>query len=408
MKLNINEVLFGLSASLDAVEGEILGATSYHAQRVAYISSLMGRQLGLSDYERLCLAVAAAMHDNALTEFASGEGLRALNYGDVDIESNLGKHCVLGENNVKNTTIYKDIEGAILYHHERADGTGPFKKRSEDTPIFARIIHLADRVDVRLDLSNIDDEKFKKVTEYVNNHIGDYFDNEVSKAFLDGVRISDIREIEGNKVVAKLYEEVPTYEKEYNQEDLLSISKMFAKIIDFKSPFTTRHSKGIAEKAGMMGEYYGWDAFTNSCLYFAGAVHDVGKLYVDNDLLEKPGKLTPDEFAKIKDHATGTYVVLSAIRGLETITSWAALHHEKLDGTGYPFGKTGDELDEKERLMACIDIYQALVEHRPYKEGMSHEKTMGILYSMAEEGKIDRRITADIDKVFKDWVEPQP
>lgn len=76
----------------------------------------------------------------------------------------------------------------------------------------------------------------------------------------------------------------------------------------------------------------------------------------------------------MKNHAGYTYLILSEVNDFEEIRDWAAFHHEKLNGKGYPFGKTADELNEPERIMACIDIYQALTEDRPYKKGLSHEK----------------------------------
>ena len=75
-------------------------------------------------------------------------------------------------------------------------------------------------------------------------------------------------------------------------------------------------------------------------------------------------------------------------------------HHEKLDGTGYPFGKTADELNRQERIMACIDIYQALTESRPYKSGMTHEAACEILENMVQKGWIDGEITEQIKKCF--------
>ena len=71
-------------------------------------------------------------------------------------------------------------------------------------------------------------------------------------------------------------------------------------------------------------------------------------------------------------------------------------HHEKLDGTGYPFGIKGEELGFEERLMACVDIYQALTEGRPYKEGFPHEKAIAIMREMAEKNFIDKKITEDM------------
>lgn len=89
---------------------------------------------------------------------------------------------------------------------------------------------------------------------------------------------------------------------------------------------------------------------------------------------------------------------MSQVDGFEDIRDWAVLHHEKLNGKGYPFGKTADELNEQERIMACVDIYQALTEERPYKKGMSHEKTCDILDEMAEKGFVD----ADISRKMRD------
>ena len=80
---------------------------------------------------------------------------------------------------------------------------------------------------------------------------------------------------------------------------------------------------------------------------------------------------------------------------------WAAFHHERLDGTGYPFGKTAADLNTQERMMACVDIYQALTESRPYKQGMSHEKACGILKDMADKGWIDAEIVSQVDSCFR-------
>ena len=162
--------------------------------------------------------------------------------------------------------------------------------------------------------------------------------------------------------------------------------------------FTSRHSIGVAEKAAQFAKYIGYDVSDIEKMYLAGALHDIGKMAVGNEILEKPDKLTDEEFDKMKNHAGYTYLMLSQVDGFEDIRDWAALHHEKLNGKGYPFGKTADELNEQERIMACVDIYQALTEERPYKKGMSHEKTCDILDEMAEKGFVD----ADISRKMRD------
>ena len=177
-----------------------------------------------------------------------------------------------------------------------------------------------------------------------------------------------------------------------------NIADFFADIVDYKSPFTSRHSIGVAEKAAQFAKYIGYDVSDIEKMYLAGALHDIGKMAVGNEILEKPDKLTDEEFDKLKNHVGYTYLILSQVDGFEDIRDWAALHHEKLNGKGYPFGKTADELNEQERIMACVDIYQALTEERPYKKGMSHEKTCDILDEMAEKGFVD----ADISRKMRD------
>ena len=179
------------------------------------------------------------------------------------------------------------------------------------------------------------------------------------------------------------------------------LADFFAHIIDYKSPFTSTHSIGVASKAEQLTRYMGFDEKTAQKMYLAGALHDIGKVAIGNEILEKPGKLTANEYATMKHHAAYTYYILSEIDDFDEIRDWAAFHHERLDGTGYPFGKTAAELNTQERIMACADIYQALTESRPYKEGMSHEKAYGILRDMAEKGWIDSDIVGEIDACFK-------
>ena len=145
----------------------------------------------------------------------------------------------------------------------------------------------------------------------------------------------------------------------------------------------------------------GLEQKTSEKMYLAGALHDIGKVAVGNEILEKPGRLTDEEFTIMKHHAAYTYYILSEIDDFEELRDWAAFHHERLDGTGYPFGKTAAELNTQERMMACIDIYQALTESRPYKQGMSHEKACEILWDMAKKGWLDETIVKQVEDCFR-------
>ena len=193
-----------------------------------------------------------------------------------------------------------------------------------------------------------------------------------------------------------LHEEFQEEVLDYSYEEVHNLAGFFAKIVDYKSEFTQEHSRGIAEKAEIMAHYYGFDDEKIIRFYFAGAMHDIGKLVVVNDILEKPGKLTVDEFAEMKNHAAATRYILSQIKEIPDIVNWASNHHEKLNGKGYPQGLTSEEIGFEERVMACLDIYQALTEKRPYKDGMSHEKSISIMMDMVDKGELDEKIVQDI------------
>ena len=130
------------------------------------------------------------------------------------------------------------------------------------------------------------------------------------------------------------------------------------------------------------------------CKYMriAGLLHDIGKMKVPKEILEKPGKLTDEEFNIIKEHAYYTHLILSDISGFEQVTQWAAYHHEKLAGNGYPFHLAEDEIPFGSRIMAVADVFSAITEERPYRKGMDREKVIEVLRGDAARGALSGKI----------------
>jgi len=152
-----------------------------------------------------------------------------------------------------------------------------------------------------------------------------------------------------------------------------------------------------------MAGYYGYSKEDKAALFLASSLHDIGKIAVPVEVIEKNGPLDDDEFQIIKSHVRFTHDWLCNIPDFEIIRNWASNHHEKLNGLGYTFGKPGEELDFNSRLIACIDIYQAVSEERPYHSARSHAETMPVLYGMAAKKLIDEKIVKDIDKVMAEY-----
>ncbi len=393
MELDVLGLVAACSYALDCVETELVHVTSRHAKRVAYMSVCVAEQLGICGKDLQDLAVYALLHDNALTQYIQEE-LHS-NLTDMKEMPRIGVHCSIGEENIQGFPFHTDVKNVILYHHENADGSGPFGKKSEEVPLFSRIIHLCDLLDQACCRKAFTTETWEWAKDVLKRIRGTMVDEECAEAFEKIFSEEYFLSLGGN-FEASLWNKVPRQKQELDFSQIKKLAGFFAKIVDYKSPFTSTHSIGVAERAEKLSSYMGFDEETVQKMYLAGALHDIGKVAVGNEILEKPDRLTDAEFAVMKHHAAYTYNILSEIDDFEEIRDFAAFHHERLDGTGYPFGKDASELNVQERMMACIDIYQALTESRPYKKGMSHERACEILKNMADKGWLDMDI---IDKI---------
>ena len=406
MKLDLTDMLYALSFALDKVEEELLGIDTGHGKRVAYLSLLMGEEAGYQEEELRDFIGCCLLHDNALTEFIHEElshsqmaELLSVKLSDIADQKKTKlnhDHSVIGEQNIRMIPFRTDVKNIILYHHENADGSGALGMTVAETSLKSQILRLADIVDTSCRLKTMTRAEFDDTRGFVENRKGTLFSKEAVDLFLKAVDYDKIVRMQEKDVLSCLHEKLQEKILDYSDEEVRNIAGLFAKIVDYKSEFTQNHSAGVAQKAGIMAQYYHFDDEKAIRYYFAGAMHDIGKLAVINDILEKPGKLTVDEFAEMKNHAAASRYILSQIKEIPDIVDWASNHHEKLNGKGYPQGLTAEELGFEERLMACIDIYQALTEKRPYKDGMSHEKTISIMMDMVGKGELDEKIVQDI------------
>ena len=402
MKINYLDLLYSIAEALDCVERQLNNETTNHSLNVAYLCIKAGRYANFAENDVIDIAICALLHDNALSEYIASE--YETGHNKEGFEQN-GKgiklHCIVGENNIVDIRFLgKNSKNAVLYHHESADGSGPFGKTYEEVGIFARLIYLANELDLRFPLRNLSLQDYDKLREYITNKEGTQFDSECVSIFLEGIKFTDYIELGKLDLKTMIYQELEKQYVELTEDEMISFGKLFAKIIDYKSSITKKHTEGVARRAYEMAKYYHYSSEKAAKFYLAGALHDIGKLVVDSDILEKESRLTPSEYQHIKGHAYATYELLKQIEGMEDILEWAAYHHERLDGTGYPFGLTADRLTQEARLMACIDIYQALVEERSYKQNMEHEEAMKIINQLAKEGKLDEKICHDLDVVY--------
>lgn len=381
-----------ISYGLDAVEADFVGVSRYHGKRVALCCLAIGRRLGYDEPALFTLAGCALLHDNALTEYIISE-----RPGDAQA-SNRRTHCIKGQDNCRFFPFPTQQEGFVLYHHECADGSGAFGKKAGEYPQEAGIIAMADQLDAAFALKTATKEVVAQVQGYLEKQKGLRYEAGLAELAQATLTQEWMQQLRDEEVVQSFERQMPDIHVKLREEELIRIAGITACIIDYKSAFTKEHTMQIANKAWYMSNIYHYDAATKARIYLAAALHDLGKLFIPTAILEKPGRLTDEEFEIIKSHAYHTWECLHLIPGLEDVSEWASNHHEKLDGSGYPFGKSAENLDFISRLIACLDIYQAVSEARPYHPRRSHEETMEIMKDMAARGFVDRGITADLGR----------
>jgi HD-GYP domain-containing protein (c-di-GMP phosphodiesterase class II) len=387
MQVPLNELLFALSRALDFVEQDLLGVTSNHGKRAAYVSARLCRALGVSDADAFDMACCAVLHDNALTAYMLEAGP-----GDIRRLEHFQGHCTIGEQNALAFPFAGDVTGIILHHHENWDGTGFHKLAGEDIPLRAAVLRLADNMDLMLKMGNGRDGLAGEMVEHARALSGRLYSPRVVQAMAAVATPEFADELHDDHIDQSLRKEIPSVRVDLSTADLLRVCDIFAYIIDAKSVFTRNHSRGVAALIDRLSRSCKMEEEKRKRLIIAACLHDVGKLSTPLAILEKPGPLDDVEFEVMRNHVSMSEEILNNVRGLEQITAWCASHHEKLNGRGYPRQLSGVDLSFESRLLVCCDIYQALTEDRPYRSGMNHLQAMGIINGMAANGELDPEI----------------
>jgi HD-GYP domain-containing protein (c-di-GMP phosphodiesterase class II) len=173
--------------------------------------------------------------------------------------------------------------------------------------------------------------------------------------------------------------EPAAHERTIGMDELDVIAQAFSEIIDAKSPYTFQHSANVASYAAGIAIQAGMNPDGLRSIKRAGLLHDIGKLGVSNLILDKNGPLTPGERRAIEQHPVYTREILTRVDAFRPFAWTAALHHERLDGTGYPWRLKGHALDRDARVLAVADVYEALTAERPYRAAMDPARAFDII-----------------------------
>ena len=183
-------------------------------------------------------------------------------------------------------------------------------------------------------------------------------------------------------------------------DSLVSIENVLfslANAVEAKNAYTQGHTKRVSNLAAHLGRLMELPTRDLEALRIGGILHDIGKIGIPDSLLNKPGRLNPEEWQLMKAHPAMGHNMAEPLRpilkgALEVIRH----HHERLDGSGYPDGIKGDEISMVARIMAVADVYDALITDRPYRKGMPREEALILIEGEADEGRLDKTVVGHL------------
>lgn len=385
-RVSLYRILKPLSATLDLISKIVVD----HHRTVTYISYMLGKGLKLPRDQLRDLVIASLIHD--IGTFQLNQDI-----ADLSFDNNDRLHAEVGYLLLKNYFPLPTVPEIIRHHHrEWQDYSNKFQV--QQVSVLCHILFLADRIATLIDNQKDIFAQVKSIEKRISDNSGRRFWPMAVKAFL---RVSKkeyfwLNIINSAQMGKVLDENEELYYDYIDLDQLINLSEIISHITDFRSPFTATHSAGTAFVAEELARWFHLSAEECKMMRIAGFTHDIGKLAVPLEILNKTGKLNEREWEIMKSHAYYTYLVLSQLEELKTINHWASYHHETLRGDGYPFHLDKPFLPLGSRIMSVADVFTAITEDRPYRKGMNQDEVLKILEEMATNNIIDQEITAVI------------
>jgi HD-GYP domain-containing protein (c-di-GMP phosphodiesterase class II) len=424
--LRMPEILSALSFALDLTEGAVPG----HALRSCVLGMRIASYLGLPEHQlsdlyyalllkdvgcssnaaRMCqivggddraiksgvkledwtqpgkpkLSTLKLMWNTVLPEANFAERIaRIAKIGATQHANNaemIGLRCDRGASIVRKIGLSQATAGAVFSLDEHWNGSGyPERLTGESIPLLARICAVAQHLDVFASETSPEN-----AIAVLIERSGKWFDPDLvsiavslhKRQTLWSYCLATDAEAQVRGAVLALE---PGSSVQLGAGEIDLVCEAFSDVVDAKSPFTSRHSNGVASAADAIATTLGYSPERARMIHRAALLHDIGKLRVPNSILDKPGKLTGDEFTVVKEHPALTQEILGRIPAFREMALIAGAHHEKLDGTGYPNRLGASELSPEARIIAVADVYAALSEERPYRESLDLSQIAAIM-----------------------------
>lgn len=383
---DLRQVVYALSDALDLVGVDDVA----HGKRVGIMSASCAHVLGWDTQQQEQMFDLGMLHDIGVSSTQTHQHLLQ----EFDWPGSQA-HCQLGAQLLAQFPPLAPMATAVRYHHTRWDllqELVPGTLNAQEA-LRANLIFLADRVDTFAapHYGQFLFDHVPGIQERVRSVSGTYFAPALVEAFLQASTAEAFwLMLEPRAIQLYLQDRLRSGQPlRVGLPQLQALAAMFARIVDAKSEFTASHSLGVSRLARLLAQEMGVSPSNCDQLEIAGLLHDVGKLRIPDEILNKPGPLDSHERQIMNAHSFETYQILRKIDGFDRITVWAAYHHEEPGGAGYPFHVPEKDLSLEARILRVADIFQALAQDRPYRPGMRAEEVGECLRGLSAKGKLD-------------------
>jgi len=368
-RITLKNVIDIIQKTFNSVDDRLVN----HGEQVSYIMlCILKEHGGYSKEEILKLCTVSIFHD--IGAYKTEERAQLIEIDAVAPNN----HAVYGSLFMKYFSPLGDFSNVILGHHlfvQDLDNLSVI-----NIPKEASLLGLCDYAALlNLNLGYVNES-------YILSKKDRYFPEHISLFIKANKKYNFTQKLNSGSYLEELYDFLGN--KLITRDEIIGYAKMLAYSIDFRSECTVRHTLLVEAISFQLAKLYGFDDATLTKIKIAAALHDIGKMSIPTEILEKPDKLTSDEFEIMKQHCIIGYNILSHLN-IDDIRDIATFHHEKLDGSGYPFGHKAKDLSTEARIVAISDILSALIGSRSYKDVFPKEKTISILKNMVKYGKID-------------------
>lgn len=396
--IDLHSAITALSCSLDLVGIDEVK----HGKRVAMMAYHIADELNWPDDERLSILHAGMLHDCGVAKILEHRQLTAsLEWDGAEA------HAIRGAEYLSACPPLAHLAAEIRYHHTRWEQL-LLLPLDQHTRIRANLLFLADRIDV-LQAPFLNSEQILTaapgIVSKLQSFSGSLFAPELLAAF---ARIAKSQAFWLAMDPDYLDEDLRTLGRHVplitlNHPIQLELARLFSRVVDAKSPYTEQHSERVALISKQLAQDFRISGQELEQIEIAGLLHDIGKLRVSENIIDKPGKLTADERACMQRHSYDTYRILQRVFAHSKIPVWAGFHHENLLGEGYPFKSSGVSQDLECRIISVADIFQALAQTRPYRKSMSLQDILDDLQHRVSVGELDAAVVNKLAERAEDY-----